>query len=156
MKMDIPRGFACIGLVNPKFAANVGSVLRAAHCYGAAQVSIARCRSKDLRFKSNTPQTHLHMPTFIVDDVLDQLPYGCQVVAVDLIDGATGLPEFDHPARAMYVFGPEDGTLGRSITDRAQHVVSIPTRNCMNLAATVNVVLYDRLAKSLARAAVHA
>jgi tRNA(Leu) C34 or U34 (ribose-2'-O)-methylase TrmL len=27
----------------------------------------------------------------------------------------------------------------------------IPTRLCMNLAATVNVVLYDRLAKQLMR-----
>jgi len=28
-------------------------------------------------------------------------------------------------------------------------VVYIPTVGCMNLAATVNVVLYDRLAKAL-------
>ncbi|HEJ2451415.1 TPA: TrmH family RNA methyltransferase, partial [Vibrio cholerae] len=27
--------------------------------------------------------------------------------------------------------------------------VYVPTHGCMNLAATVNVVLYDRLAKSL-------
>jgi tRNA(Leu) C34 or U34 (ribose-2'-O)-methylase TrmL len=30
--------------------------------------------------------------------------------------------------------------------------VYIPTVGCMNLAATVNVVLYDRLAKSLRQA----
>ncbi len=29
----------------------------------------------------------------------------------------------------------------------SHHVVYVPTRHCMNLAATVNVVLYDRLSK---------
>ncbi|TOK02114.1 hypothetical protein CGI27_01360, partial [Vibrio parahaemolyticus] len=33
--------------------------------------------------------------------------------------------------------------------DAYHHVVYVPTHGCMNLAATVNVVLYDRLAKSL-------
>ena len=64
-----------------------------------------------------------------------------------LIEGATPLPNFTHPKRALYLFGPEDGTLGRKHTDRAQHVVYVPTRCCMNLAATVNVVLYDRQMK---------
>lgn len=145
------RGFACVGLDNPKFAANVGSTLRAAYCYNVAQVNIAGCRSKDLRFKSNTPQGHRHIPTFIVDDVLENIPHGTQVVAVDLIPGAHPLPKFAHPDRALYVFGAEDATLGRRILDRAQHVVYVPTRSCMNLAATVNVVLYDRLSKQLSK-----
>ncbi len=33
------------------------------------------------------------------------------------------------------------------MADRADHVVYVPTVGCMNLAASVNVVLYDRLAK---------
>ena len=45
-----------------------------------------------------------------------------------------------------------DGTLDSvnnitKITDWCRDVVYIPTDKCMNLAATVNVVLYDRLAK---------
>jgi tRNA(Leu) C34 or U34 (ribose-2'-O)-methylase TrmL len=47
----------------------------------------------------------------------------------------------------MYIFGPEDGSLPQSVVDQCEHVVFIPTTGCMNLAATVNVVLYDRLAK---------
>ncbi|CSB46617.1 RRNA methylase%2C putative [Vibrio cholerae] len=35
------------------------------------------------------------------------------------------------------------------MVDQAHYVVYVPTHGCMNLAATVNVVLYDRLAKSL-------
>jgi len=141
------RGFACVALDSPKFAANVGAVLRASYCYGVAQVNIARCRSKDLDFKNNTSKAHRHIPTFIVDDPLEYRPHGTQVVAVDLVADAIPLPRFIHPERAMYVFGAEDATLGKRILDRAQHRVMIPTAVCMNLAATVNVVLYDRMAK---------
>jgi tRNA(Leu) C34 or U34 (ribose-2'-O)-methylase TrmL len=68
-------------------------------------------------------------------------------VAVELIDGAKSLTTYKHPPRAFYIFGPEDGTLKKEITDFCEDIVYIPTEGCMNLAATVNVVLYDRLAK---------
>jgi hypothetical protein len=35
----VEHGFSAIGLVQPKTPANVGSVLRAAHCYGSAMVA---------------------------------------------------------------------------------------------------------------------
>lgn len=144
-------GFACVGLFRPKTDENVGAVMRAAHCYRVAQVNIEGARKNALRHCTNTPMAHRHTPTFIVGDVLDYVPFDTQIVVVDLIDGAVSLPSFQHPKRAMYLFGPEDGSLGKRHTDRAQHVVYVPTRHCMNLAATVNVVLYDRMAKALAR-----
>ncbi len=71
-----------------------------------------------------------------------------KVVCVDLIEGAMPLPNFEHPEKAIYIFGPEDGTIEQSTVDQADAVVYVPTTGCMNLAASVNVVLYDRLAKS--------
>jgi tRNA C32,U32 (ribose-2'-O)-methylase TrmJ len=53
-----------------------------------------------------------------------------------------------HPAHALYIFGPEDGSISQSIIDRADDVVYVPTVGCMNLAASVNVLLYDRLSKA--------
>ena len=76
------------------------------------------------------------------------IPKEAKVICVDLVEGATPLPEFIHPENAFYIFGPEDGTISQGIIDAADDVVYIPTIGCMNLAATVNVVLYDRLAKS--------
>lgn len=150
------RGFACIGLYKPKTPENVGSVMRAAHCYQVAQVNIQGARNDALKHATNTPMAQRHTPTFLVDDVLAYVPHGTQIVVIELIEGARSLVDFVHPERAMYVFGPEDGSLGKSHTDRAQHVVYVPTRDCMNLAATVNVVLYDRLAKQSAKALVAA
>lgn len=141
------RGFACIGLDAPKTPENVGAVMRAAHAFRVAQVNIRGARGKALSHSTNTPMAHRHTPTFIVADLLHYVPHDTQVIAIDLVPGAESLVTFQHPERAFYVFGPEDGTLGRRITDRAQHVVYVPTRCCMNLAATVNVVLYDRMTK---------
>ncbi len=74
----------------------------------------------------------------------ESLPDGSKLICVDLIEGAIPLPSFVHPKNAMYVFGPEDGSVSQAIIDKADDVVYIPTVGCLNLAATVNVVLYDR------------
>lgn len=148
------RGFAAIGLVRPKDKANLGSVLRAAACYGASMVAFQAPRygHGDIRgAATDTTKAWRHIPTIKGEDILDLMPVGAIPVAVDLVPGAVSLTDFDHPESAFYIFGPEDGTLGASITDRCKHKVMVPTRYCMNLAATVNVVLYDRLAKSQAQ-----
>jgi tRNA(Leu) C34 or U34 (ribose-2'-O)-methylase TrmL len=75
------------------------------------------------------------------------IPFDCVPVAIDLIDGAQPLQEYKHPERAFYIFGAEDATLGDRVLSWCRDVVYIPTKGCMNLAATVNVVLYDRMAK---------
>ena len=147
------RGFAAIGLHRPKDAHNVGSVIRAAMCYNAASVAISgeRIGSRQIRSATNTTSGERHIPV-LRGELRDLIPYGAVPVAVDLVDGATALPDFWHPQSAFYIFGPEDGTLGASVLDWCPQRVVVPTRFCMNLAATVNVVLYDRLAKQLARA----
>lgn len=139
------RGYAAIGLHMPKTPLNVGSALRAAHCYGAAMVAQSGYR---YRGASTDPRkAHRHLPLLIVDDLFSVIPYDCVPVAVDIIDGARSLVDYQHPERAFYIFGPEDGTLGEKITDRCRDKVFVPTAFCMNLAAAVNVVLYDRAAK---------
>lgn len=147
------RGYAAIGCENPKTPANMGSVLRAAGCYGAGMVAFGGPRPARLRATkcmTDTQKAYKHIPTLYADELRSVIPVDCVPVAVDLIDGAIPLPDYKHPERAFYVFGPEDGTLGVRITGWCRDVVYVPTRFCMNLAATVNVVLYDRLTKQLA------
>ena len=145
------RGYAAVGLHNPKDPDNVGGVMRAAFAYGCAAVSLSGSRPKDLRNKLNTPRGERHMPTYFVDDVLSNVPHGCSVVAVEFVMSSENLTTFAHPKQALYVFGPEDGSLPADVLAKADHVVFVPTRCCMNLASTVNVVLYDRLQKQEAK-----
>lgn len=142
------RGFAAIGLDNPKCPANIGGVLRACGCYGAKLVVIAGPRPGRLSgLSTDTQKAWRHIPHILVNDVFDAIPYDAVPVAVDLIDGATPLFRYCHPERAFYIFGAEDATLGKRIIDRCRDKIMIPTNYCMNLASTVNVVLYDRAAK---------
>jgi len=143
-----------IGLMNPKGAENVGGVMRAAGCYQADQVFYSGLRY-DRAMKLNTDTKNIssvipliNIDSLNVNNLIEAVEAGTIIVCVDLIEGATPLPEFEHPDNVLYIFGPEDGTISQAIVDRADHVVFVPTVGCMNLAASVNVLLYDRLAKS--------
>ena len=139
------RGYSAIGLDNPKSSPNIGSALRACGCYESAFLAISGQRYKISC--TDTMKQYRHMPLFQVEDLHDIVPYDCVPVAVDLIEGATPLQEYEHPERAFYIFGAEDATLGERTLSWCRDVVYIPTNRCMNLAATVNVILYDRLSK---------
>jgi len=148
-----------IGLVNPKTPVNVGGIMRASGCYGVDGVFYTG-RRYELAARSGAAQYHVdtkdageRIPLTGVTSLLAAIPADTQLICVDLVVGATPLPDFVHPAKAFYVFGPEDGTIGQEIIDKANAVVYVPTVGCMNLAASVNVLLYDRLAKSHREAA---
>ncbi len=140
------RGYAAIGLQYPKTPENVGGTLRACGIYGAALVAMTGNRFG--KHSTDTMKAWRHIPFIRVDDLRSAVPLGCIPVAVDLVEGARPLPSYTHPERAFYVFGPEDSTLGKETLNWCRDVIYVPTNGCMNLAACVNVVLYDRLAKS--------
>jgi len=139
------RGFACIGLESPKFSENVGSALRAAGCYGAAMVAASGQRFNDM--PTDTKKLYKHLPYLTVDDLRQAVPHMCVPVAVELLPDAVPLPEYNHPERAFYIFGPEDSSISDSVLEWTRQRVYIPTEGCMNIAATINVVLYDRQCK---------
>lgn len=138
-----------IGLINPKSPTNVGAVMRAAGCYGVGAVFYTGGRYvRAARFSTDTQNASRKIPLTSVAHLLDAVPENTRIVCVELVVGATPLPAYRHPDKAFYIFGPEDGTIDQETLDRADAVVYVPTVGCMNLAAAVNVVLYDRLAKS--------
>ena len=100
-----------------------------------------------LRNCTDTKKHDRDIPLIGVEDLKNIIPHDCVPVAVDLIEGAKPLPEYKHPQRAFYIFGPEDGTLKKEITNFCRETIYVPTNGCMNLAAAVNVILYDRMAK---------
>lgn len=147
--MQLEKQQISLGLVNPKNPVNVASILRAAGCYGVASVFYTGQRYRFAKdFNADTKAFHKKIPTIGVDELKEVVPSGASVVAVELVEGATALPEFEHPDNAFYILGPEDGSIDARVLDWCDHVVYIPTYSCMNVAATANVLLYDRLAKS--------
>jgi tRNA(Leu) C34 or U34 (ribose-2'-O)-methylase TrmL len=133
-----------IGLHCPKNSLNVGHVLRAAGCFGASFVATTGNRYK--RAPTDTQGIAKSLPLMQVEDLRSVVPFDCVPVAVDLVPGAQRLETYEHPKRAFYVFGPEDSTLGDKVLSWCRDVVVVPA-GCLNLAAAVNVVAYDRVAK---------
>jgi tRNA(Leu) C34 or U34 (ribose-2'-O)-methylase TrmL len=160
-QLQVANSHVSVGLTNPKSPSNVGAVMRAAGCYSVDQVLYTGQRYANAakyngtKHNTDTKNARDKIPLLAIDDFeslreqLESLPQTTKIICVDLVEGATPLPHFDHPAQAFYIFGPEDGTISQTVIDSADEVVYVPTVGCMNLAASVNVLLYDRLAKSL-------
>lgn len=142
-----------IGLINPKSPDNVNSVMRAAGNFQADSVFYTGKRyPRALMRNPDIPdmrrQVGQSIPLSETNCLMEIAPADMALVCVEFAENALVLPEFQHPDHAFYIFGPEDGTISQEVIDRADAVVYVPTVGCMNLAATVNVLLYDRSMKS--------
>jgi tRNA(Leu) C34 or U34 (ribose-2'-O)-methylase TrmL len=160
-----------VALVDPKFPHNVGAAVRAASCYGIRQVwftgdrvqlvgarGYRLPREERMRGYKEVELRHCtavgdgqhgaavgdgqHGAAFFEAFDRDVVP-----VAVEVRPGSESLIDFEHPERALYVFGAEDGTLGKAVLRHCHRFVVIPTRHCTNLSAAVYTMLYDRHAK---------
>jgi tRNA(Leu) C34 or U34 (ribose-2'-O)-methylase TrmL len=144
-----------IVLINPRFSHNVGMVVRLAACYGFKQVWFTGDRVRyELERKKRLPREErmkgwkeVEMVQF--DRPLEQFPSDVVPVAVEVRANSERLHEFEHPKNAVYVFGPEDGSIPSPILRMCHRFVVIPTMNhyCLNLATATATVLYDRAVK---------
>lgn len=146
-----PEGkYPAILLTNPKYSANVGAALRAASCFGAQQLWWTGNRVR-LDDGERLPREERLKGYREVE--LRQFDYpfehfkGATPVAIELLPNSECLFDFVHPENAVYVFGPEDGSIDQVSRRFCHRFVSIPTKHCTNLAAAVYLVLYDRAIK---------
>lgn len=150
-------------LTNPKNAYNVGGAQRACSCWDVhqlwwtgnrVQLELDSGTSSGASKKTNKKRLprEERMKGYM-DVTLHQYNYpfdqfeGITIVAVELIPGAEQLPTFEHPENAVYVFGPEDGSIDSMTRKHCHRFVSIPAFHCMNLSTAVGLVLYDRFIK---------
>lgn len=155
-------------LINPKTPYNVGAAIRACSIFGVPwlrwtgdRVSTAEGRRKAGSWaKGNKPRLpreermkdYLGVNWREDEGALEEfLVSGLTPVAVEVRDQSESLPNFLHPDRAVYIFGPEDASIPRGVLTVSHRFLRIPTvtRTPLNLAAAVNVVLYDRYVKAL-------
>ena len=157
------NGETVILLINPKFPHNVGGALRAAACFGAQDLLWTGDRvpapedwpagarlPREERLRINKSVRMQHFPDQRVETLMRRGPtHNLIPVCVERSESAESLADFEHPENAVYIFGPEDGGVPKGWRHFCHRFVCIPTLNDgpLNLAAAVNVVLYDRLAK---------
>lgn len=141
------RGYFGIGAEGISKTVNLGNLARTANAFGASFVFLV---DPDARLRdalaTDTSGTSGQLPLYQYRSVEElTLPRGCELIGVELADGAVDLPSFRHPSRAAYVFGPERSSLSPAMQARCRHLVRIPTRFCINLAVAGAIVMYDRL-----------
>lgn len=146
-----PRGYFAIGAERMSKALNLGNLMRSAHGFGASFTFTIGATYQALEARADTSKGRWHLPHYdwLSVDEMD-LPSGCRLVGVELLDEAIDLPSFRHPLQAAYVLGPEKGSLSEPLIARCDYVVRIPTRFCVNVAMAGAIVMYDRV-KSMAR-----
>ncbi len=141
------RGFFGIGVEGLSKPMNAGNLFRSAHAFGASFIfTIGAAYPRGEVGRADTSDTPGEVPLyeFATVDELD-LPRGCSLVGVELVEAAVDLPSFRHPRQAAYILGPERGSLSEEILDKCRLTVKIPTKFCINMATAGAIVMYDRM-----------
>lgn len=148
-------------LINPKYPHNVGGALRACAAFGIPEMHWygTRVQLNDPRVKKQSRLPREERMRGYNENVNfgpDQLEQGIRrrfpeyiPVAIEVRNDFESMVHFEHPENALYVFGPEDGSIGSRWLSECHRHVYVPTAFCLNLAACVNVVLWDRYSKRI-------
>jgi tRNA G18 (ribose-2'-O)-methylase SpoU len=139
-------GYLGIGIYNGKRTYNFGTLVRTARAFGADFVFSVGHRNPG---EASSVNAELSVPVFhfeSVDAFIRSIPANANLVCVELAPGAVDIRHFEHPSRAVYLLGPEDGALPGDIL-RKHDTVILPGAYPLNVATAGAVVLYDRWLK---------
>ena len=78
---------------------------------------------------------------------MENIPYDCRIIGVEMTENAEFLNAFEHPKRAIYLLGAEDEGLPKEILERCHFTVKLPGNNSLNVAIAGSIVAHDRAAK---------
>lgn len=148
MKTANIHGYFAIGVFNAKTDHNIGTLWRSAYILGAAYIFTVGKRYK--KQTSDVLKTWARIPYFhydSIEDLLNNIPYDCRLIGVELNDTAEWLHEFAHPLRGIYLLGSEDQGLPESVQEKCHFTVKLPGNSSLNVAVTGSIVLHDRVSK---------
>jgi len=146
--MPDSRGYCGIGVLNLKTKTNYGTLFRSAYAFNTDFLFLIGRRFK--KQSSDTTRSERHLPLyeyFTFDEFYKNIPYGCRLISVEIYGKAKPIREFSHPERAVYLLGPEDGSLSEKVIEKSFEVIEIPTKYCLNVAVAGSIVLFDRTNK---------
>lgn len=139
------KGYFEIGIYKGKTAINVGTLWRSAYQLGAAGIFTIGKRYP--RQASDTVAAYRHIPLREYKDFEEFLsvrPFDAPLIGVEM--GGKVLSQFNHPERAIYLLGAEDGGLPREVQAKCQHVISLEAERTesYNVAVAGSLVMYHR------------
>ncbi len=148
MKNKNDEGYYAIGIYKGKTEHNIGTLWRSAYILGAAYIFTVGKRYK--KQTSDTMITWSRIPLFHYDtmeDLLDNIPYDCRLIGIEMTDDAELLHDFEHPKRAIYLLGAEDIGLPETVLDKCHFKLKLPGNSSLNVGVTGGIVCHDRVSK---------
>ena len=148
MRTKNTEGYCAIGVYRGKTEHNLGTLWRSAFILGASYIFTVDHKYK--KQTSDVVKAWSRIPLFhhrTFEDLLNNIPYDCRLVGVELDDNATPLHKFDHPKRAIYLLGSEDEGLPQDILEKCHYLIKLPGNSSLNVAVTGSIVLHDRATK---------
>ena len=145
MKTQNISGYCAIGVFNAKTEHNIGTLWRSAYILGATYIFTVGKRYK--KQTSDVLKTWARIPYFHYDtmeDFLNNIPYDCHLIAVELTDDAQRIHTFQHPQRAIYLLGSEDQGLPENVLKKCRSVIKLEGNSSLNVAVAGSIVLHDR------------
>jgi len=142
------EGHFGIGVYQGKCNYNLGVLWRGAYQLGASYIyTIGNRYRKD---SGDVFKTWKRIPLFsysTMDEMKSSAARESQIVGIEM--GGTPLPEFEHPERAVYLLGAEDGGLPNHAKEQCHSIVSLPSIRIetYNVAQAGTLVMYDRMIK---------
>jgi tRNA G18 (ribose-2'-O)-methylase SpoU len=145
------RGFYGIGIEHGKTVANLGTLWRTAHLFGADFMFTIGHRYH--RQTSDTMKSWRSIPLWhfaTLDDLIRSSPMDAPLVGVELTPAAEEIKPFRHPERAIYLLGAEDHGLTKQALTRCHRIVRLPGDHSMNVAVAGSILIFDRWQKAQA------
>lgn len=139
-----------VALVDPKYPHNVAGVLRNCSAFGIKQLwvsgdrAIGEWEARGRLPREERMRAYGDVEVALGDYFFDAFESDVTPVAVEVRENAEPLTTFQHPEKALYVFGPEDGGLGRMHLRHCHRFLIIPSKSCLNLAVATGLVLGHR------------
>lgn len=99
-------GFSIIGLENIQSGVNLRISIRNASALNANCLFYSS-ENINLDKRQDDTKQYKNLPVFKVDNLLNQIPFGTELVIVELDKESENLEDFIHPENAFYIFGNE-------------------------------------------------
>ncbi len=143
------KGFFGIGIMHGGQEINLGTLWRSAYIMGASFIFTI-----DHKYRhqcSDVQQAWTKIPLFQYKDFdtfYQSIPYGCQLIGLEIDEKAEPIKTFEHPKRAVYLLGNEANGLGKKTMNRCHKLIYLPGEHSLNVAVAGSIMMFDRINKT--------
>ena len=147
---DVHSGHLIVLADNLRSAFNVGAVMRTSECFAVREVIL--CGYTPTPAEPKTARTSMGTEDYIawqaggrIEDQIGSLQNeGYKIVALETVEGATGIDDFRWPEQCALVIGNERFGIDREVLRQADHCIQIPLfgrKNSLNVGIALGLAL---------------